>query len=84
MRFLSTKIFAIVLIVAATSAVAIPQKLTTTAQIVSAANAFLATLDDGQRLESPARVSERQLYPFQINPGPPRILNRLPEWNRGL
>jgi hypothetical protein len=49
MRFLSTKIFAAALILIAASAVAAPQKQTTTAQIVDAANSFLATLDEGQR-----------------------------------
>jgi hypothetical protein len=49
MRFLSRKIFAAVLILIAASAVAAPQKQTTTAQIVDAANSFLATLDEGQR-----------------------------------
>src|SRR5580658_2165891 len=49
MRFLSTKIFAAALILIAASAVAAPQKQTTIAQIVDAANSFLATLDEGQR-----------------------------------
>jgi hypothetical protein len=49
MRFLSTKIFAAALTLIAASAVAAPQKQTTTAQIVDAANFFLATLDEGQR-----------------------------------
>jgi hypothetical protein len=49
MRFLSTKIFAALLILIAASAVAAPQKQTTTAQIVDAANSFLATLDEGRR-----------------------------------
>jgi hypothetical protein len=49
MRFLSTKIFAAALILIAASAVAAPQKQTTTAQIVDAANSYLATLDEGQR-----------------------------------
>jgi hypothetical protein len=49
MRFLSRKIFAAVLILIAASAVAAPQKQTTTAQIVDAANSFIATLDEGQR-----------------------------------